>query len=400
MNSAFSERPFSERRYDIDALRVFAFGLLILYHVGMFYVAEWDFHLKSAYQFEWLQLPMVIVNRWRMPLIFLISGLAVHFLWRRGMSPARFAARRTARLLLPLVFGMAFVVPIQPYLQTLSEGLIEPGFGQFLLQYWSGEHDWTWNHLWYLPYLLVYTLLTAALFRAFESPLGSRLRSRLTALRGPWLLFLPALPFVLYGWTLQPHFPETHDLFGDWHAHAVYFTSFLYGYFVGGDKGLWSELSRLRWKSLWVALTILAIYLFVSRIVLPDEPTALQIFMARPLRWFYMWIVLVTILGWACTHLNRPFRWLPYATNAVYPWYVLHQSLIIPLGYWLSSLALGPVAEPLLVLAGTILGCFAIHHLVVRNLGPLGFLLGAHVPRAASKEASKENCVAPRPSAG
>src|SRR5688572_4821750 len=160
----------SRRRYDIDALRVFAFGLLILYHVGMFYVAEWDFHLKSAYQFEWLQLPMVIVNRWRMPLIFLISGLAVHFLWRRGMSPARFAARRTARLLLPLAFGMAFVVPIQPYLQTLSQGLIEPGFGQFLLQYWSGQHEWTWNHLWYLPYLLAYTLLTAALFRAFESP--------------------------------------------------------------------------------------------------------------------------------------------------------------------------------------------------------------------------------------
>ncbi len=402
MNAAFSGR-----RHDIDALRVFAFGMLILYHVGMFYVAQWDFHLKSAYQFEWLQLPMVIVNRWRMPLIFLISGLAVHFLWRRAMSTARFAAKRTTRLLIPLAFGMAFVVPIQPYLQTLSQGLIEPGFGDFLVRYWSGrgfpegayggwEHGWTWNHLWYLPYLLVYTLLTSALFRAFESPLGLRLRSRVTALRGASLLFIPALPFILGSWALQSRFPETHDLFNDWHAHAVYFTSFLYGYFIGGDKGLWSELSRLRWKSLWAALTILAIYLFVSRVVLPDEPTQLQLFFARPLRWFYMWMVLVTILGWACTHLNRPFRWLPYATNAVYPWYVLHQSLIIALGYWLSGFALGPVAEPLLVLAGTIVGCLAIHHLIVRNLGPLGFLFGAQAPPAIRRP----DAVAPRVSAG
>src|SRR3546814_17972508 len=42
------------RRHDIDALRVIAFGLLIVYHVGMGYVADWGFHVKSAYKAEWL----------------------------------------------------------------------------------------------------------------------------------------------------------------------------------------------------------------------------------------------------------------------------------------------------------------------------------------------------------
>ena len=82
------------RRHDIDALRVLAFGLLILYHLGMLYVSDWGFHLKSHYLAGWLQYPMLFLNRWRMDLLFLISGLAVHFLrgrrplpvvaWRRG----------------------------------------------------------------------------------------------------------------------------------------------------------------------------------------------------------------------------------------------------------------------------------------------------------------------------
>src|SRR5437762_13832911 len=92
------------RRYDIDALRVFAFGLLILYHVGMFYVApvsDWGWHIKSHYLAQWLEFPMLAVNRWRMLLVFLVSGLAVHFLRRRQMSIGVFLRGRTFRLLVP-----------------------------------------------------------------------------------------------------------------------------------------------------------------------------------------------------------------------------------------------------------------------------------------------------------
>ena len=83
------------RRYDIDALRVLAFGLLILFHVGMFYVLDWGWHVKSTYQAEWLQLPMLFTNQWRMSLIFLISGLAVSFIWRK-YSSGQFALRQFA----------------------------------------------------------------------------------------------------------------------------------------------------------------------------------------------------------------------------------------------------------------------------------------------------------------
>ena len=99
--------PPATRRHDIDALRAIAFAALILYHWGMLYVAgeDWGWHLKSAYHAQWLQLPMIAMNRWRMDLIFLISGLSVHFLLR-DTRIGRFIALRSWRLLLPLIFGM------------------------------------------------------------------------------------------------------------------------------------------------------------------------------------------------------------------------------------------------------------------------------------------------------
>src|SRR5690606_17196242 len=124
-----------------------------------------------AYLAEWLQLPMIVVNRWRMPLLFLVSGLAVNFLLRR-VSAGEFAWARLKRLLLPLAFGMAVVVPPQAYAQAVANGAFAGNYFEFLYAYFTfqpwpagafdGSHvGITWNHLWYLPYLLAYSLLLA-----------------------------------------------------------------------------------------------------------------------------------------------------------------------------------------------------------------------------------------------
>ncbi|MEO8160804.1 MAG: acyltransferase family protein [Arenimonas sp.] len=364
------------RRHDIDALRALAFALLILYHLCMLYVFDWDWHIKSSYQAEWLQWPMLFMNRWRMDLIFLISGVASAFL----LDPqriGRFLWARHTRLVLPLVFGILVVVPIQPYVQGVANGAVEPGFVQFLFDYFGGKPwpkdafsgwktGYTWNHLWYLAYLWMYTLALGLLARPLETAPARRLRSWFAGLHGPALMVLPALPLLAWTLLLQVRFPDNGDFIHDWYRNAMYFTVFLYGYLLAREAGFWAEAVRLRRLSLGVALALAASYLSLVA-VLPDDiswPVQLLVWTLRNL---YVWTMLLALLGWSHALLNRPWRWLPWANEAVYPWYMLHQSLIVLFAYWLLPLRLGPVLEPLAILTATIAGCWGGFALIRRS---------------------------------
>lgn len=384
------------RRHDIDALRVLAFALLILYHVGMVYVADWGFHIKSQYQAEWLQYPMIFLNRWRMPLLFAISGIAIG-LARPERAAGRFAGLRSWRLLLPLVFGMFIVVSVQAWCEGRANGRFSMGFFDFLLRYWQvrpwppgsftgAEHGITWNHLWYLAYLWVYTMGLLAVLPALR-PLALRGQAA-TASMPRWtaavLLILPAAWLAVCNLAIEPRFPRTHALVGDWTVHAESLPLFLLGYLVAANTRCWEHLRRLRWATLTVAILAISIELslrWAGRH--PPEggfsPWTAQVpwhAIEGSARGVYTWTALLAIFGWSVALLDRPWRWLPYANEAIYPWYMLHQSLIVPLAFWLIPLELGPVVEPLLVLLGTVAGCWLLHELVIRRTGWLRPLFG------------------------
>ena len=349
------------RRYDIDALRFLVFSLLIVYHTAMLYLDGAAFHMKSTYLTETLNFPMVFINRWRMEIVFLISGVSCAMMTHT--SRRAFLWRRVKRLLLPMLFGVLVVIPVQPYCEGVRNGMVEPGYGQFLLHYFGGyawpagaftgwKTSFTWNHLWYLVYLLLYTIVLVAL-----QPLLAKARPLLTGLRGWRLLILPALPALAATAFLKLRYPETHALVKDWYAHAIYFTMYLYGWWLGNDKGVWQELARLRWQALLLAPCAFAVYLGFDLVVSENLLTWAS-FGSWPMRNLYMWLAICAILGWSHTLLNKPFAWLPWARQAVFPWYILHQSAIVLLAYWLVPLQLGPVLEPLLVLAGTVATCW------------------------------------------
>ena len=380
------------RRHDIDALRVLAFSLLILYHSAMVYVADWDFHIKSTYLAEWLQYPMIALNRWRMPLLFMISGIAIGLARVEGRR-LRFATARTGRLLLPLLFGMFVVVAFQAYCEGRANGHLPPGLWAFLSSYWrvhpwpegsfSGwEHGITWNHLWYLAYLLPYTLLLLA-----GIPLLQRIRAWLlarTRLASTLLLSMPIAWLLGVRFWLAPRYPETHALFGDWTVHAESLPLFLLGYVVSTATGFWGWVERLRWKTLAVAVLAIGIELSLRWIghhppsqPLPDWLLELPWYtIERMSRVTYTWMALLAIFGWGRALLDRPFRWLSYCSEAVFSWYILHQTLIVAIAYWLVPLQLGAAVEASLVVAGTIVGCLLLHELLIRRIGLLRPLFG------------------------
>ncbi|MGJ7535388.1 MULTISPECIES: acyltransferase family protein [unclassified Variovorax] len=386
--------PPDHRRHDIDALRALAFLFVILYHVGMYYVADWPWHLKSPHAAEWLQWPMRMLNLWRMDLVFLISGVSLGFL-SRGQGTWGLLRSRGLRLMLPLAFGIAVIVPYQAYAQGVANGLVVPGFGAFLLRYLSMAEPWpkrafdgaefgiTWNHLWYLPYLFTYTALVALTLPLWNSAAGQWLRRGFNGLRGWKLLLLPVVPLLVFTMLLASRFPPTHNLVRDFHLHSLYFTMFLYGYWMGVDTGVWKELERLRRVSL--ALAVAVIVTFIALRTGAKGPASGPLM--DTLRMLYLWLAVATILGHGHRYLNRPWPWLRWANESVYPWYVLHQTLIIVGVTALAPLALGPVIEPALLVLLTLVGCWALTDGLIRRFNLLRPLFGLKLRRAASAEA-------------
>ena len=252
-----------ERRVDLDWIRIIAFGMLILYHVGMLFV-PWDYHVKSAHIEPGLAPAMLLLNPWRLSLLFLVSGAATRFMGQKAPPSALFR-NRTARLLPPLVFGMLVIVPPQSYLQVVQKFGYAGSFADFFATHYLAFAPQfcdrgncilmpTWNHLWFVAYLLVYTAILALLL-AMAPRLIRGIERRLTpVLSGPLLLVLPALALVAYRIWLQPVFPQTNALIGDWYNHALYGTMFAFGYLFALDGGVAGATQRLRWPALTAAI--------------------------------------------------------------------------------------------------------------------------------------------------
>ena len=327
------------RRYDIDALRVILFGLLILYHVGMFFV-PWDFHIKNSVTYRWLEFPMLFLNQWRLPLLFVISGMGTFFNISRRNGWG-FTKERFVRLFIPLVVGMLFVVPPQVYFERLDAGQFTGNYFEFWpsMAFTGGaypEGNLSWHHLWFLPYLLIFShLLTPVFLYLRDHPQAWVIRKTKKIVAGKFGIFMLAIPLILWETQLRPRFPSTHALVGDWYNIFNYSTLFFYGFLLMTIKDvLWENVTKNR-----------RLYLITGIITF-----ALLMFLWYGVKWFpgkgdvsnsvqaingWAWILVMT--GYAAAHLNKPSRILSYANEAVYPFYILHQTVMIVLCYYLKD---------------------------------------------------------------
>ncbi len=364
---------FSKRRYDLDWLRVIAFGLLIFYHVGMFYVS-WGWHVKSVYAgpaAEWL---MILVNPWRLALLFFISGVAIRFATDKASSRLSFARARLYRLGLPILGGIFVLVAPQTYFELRQDGAIEPGYIEFWGNYLKLEQLFpmltpTYNHLWYVVYLLAYILLIAPflpLMRRWSEGTGKLIFATLLggAIR---LLVVVAFPFVLYGMTLSPHFPETHALVDDWANHANRFTIFLLGYFVAKHNQFWRSVDRALPVATVLVFLIGGIRLYLRTYHWDFYVSLFEGFSLMPVVLvIYAWSFIVMLLGFGQRYLNHPSKLLTYLTGAVFCYYILHQTITVVVGYYLTQLQLGVWVEFFLVAGATIIGCVLGYEIACR----------------------------------
>ena len=371
------------RRYDLDWLRIIAFGLLILYHVGMFYVT-WGWHVKSNYVSSSVEPLMRLINPWRLALLFFISGVAIRFATDKAASLGRFALSRLARLGLPLLFGLYVWVMPQAFYQLRQSSEFTGSIAEFYPDYVALDQAFstitpTWNHLWYLAYVLVYILIALAILPWLRRVPNSRAWQALTS-RPFVVVFVVILPFAANETWLSPVFPTTHDLINDWANHVHRFMIFLVGYFTAKDARFWTSVDKV-----WKYAPLLAI---AAWLVLQNGQNigdwAREFMSGSQLRFFfsyvmiiYAWSCILTLLGFGQRFLNRESRQLRYLTGAIFCYYVLHQTIIVVAGYYLTGYQLGVVVESVLVLAITVSGCMLGYELL-RRIPKIGILFGVH----------------------
>ena len=353
------------RLYSLDWLRVLIFTGVFFYHCARFFNSN-DWHIKNAETSAVVDILTSIFELWGMQLVFVISGASIFFALRPG-GAVHFSRDRFMRLLVPLALGILVLAPPQVYLERLTHGDFSGTLFQFLPRFFNSEiwaGSWSGVHLWYLEYLFLFTLVLMPLFIWLKRPAGRRVIGVLSRLSvKPGAIFLWALPFVLllilvdpFG-MLKPELPESI-------LRLIIYPLFLvFGYMIFADDGIRQAIIRQRRAALVLAL-VLTLGMPPIKLgyeewgwVLDLPAFVLIMVLVTLISWSYV----LTILGYGMRYLNANRPLLAYANEAVLPFYILHQPVILLIGYFVIPLAL-PIAVKYLIIAplafGIVLGLY------------------------------------------
>jgi glucans biosynthesis protein C len=341
------------RRYDIDWVRVIAIGLLLIYHVAIGF-QSWGImigFIANEKPWESLWIPMAMLNVWRIPLLFFVSGMGVYFALQNRNWQQLFR-ERGVRILLPFVFGMFFIFPVSSYL-------------------WQRYYNFEWSyspnpgHLWFLGNIFVYVMILSPVVFYLKRNENGKLVTWLKKLLSSPLGLLPIIAaFIAEAWILDPRPYEMYAM--TWHGFFLGLLAFFFGFcFVLSGDVFWKMILKWRWLFLLAAILLFIIRLTQFRLQAPSYLLVIE---------SDCWIFSVFAFGYR--YLDRPGKALSYLSEAAYPVYIVHMIFL-----FLGSMLIFPldIEAPLkfiLVLMFTVIGCFTLYEFVIRRINIIRPLFG------------------------
>lgn len=364
----------TQRRYDLDWLRVLAILVVFIYHSFRFFnLGDWP--IKNATTYAGVSLGLRFTESWMMPLIFLVSGASVFFAIGKG-GPGRFVKDKVLRLLVPLLVGAFSHASLQVYLERLTHGQFHGSYWQFLPHYFdglymeggSGNFAWMGIHLWYLLVLFVFSLLLWPLLYWLkggglhrQAHRGARALHRLgDLLAWPGAVYLLALPTIALENALDSGAagPE----WGGW-SMPQYLWFFVAGFVLISHPRLLQRICQLRWVSLALGAALVGVSLAFSGEI--DAHADLG-----------SWCWTLAILGFGFKHLNYSTPFVRYANEAVLPFYVLHQTVLLSVGYFVVQWAVPDVLKYVLIAPTSFIIIVGLYDSLVRRNNLLRILFG------------------------
>ncbi|MBJ2174435.1 acyltransferase [Aureibaculum sp. A20] len=335
-----------KRRYDLDWLRVIAILAVYFHHIGMPFNGD-KFHIMNTDTSKILDDIMVFFEQFRLPLLFLVSGAGTIFAFSKR-TWIQFLKERSTRLLIPLVFGVLFIVPPQTYYEHIET------YTSYFDVYRNGSFET--NHLWFIENLFVLSVLLIPLILLLRSSkldgfIG--LLDRITTKKYGMLLLV--FPLVIITIFLKQIYPSDSKAITNLSSTFFYGYFFVFGMIFTTSKNSWNHLKLYR-KFNFVAFIISTI-LFYTYYFLPNE--IVSPYLTINMRWniwyavcaLVSWSVVITVLGYGQVWLNTKSVFLKKCNEAIYPFYVLHQTIIIVVGYYIIQLDASIFVKIILLIA-------------------------------------------------
>ncbi len=394
----------STRLHYIDWLRVLATVGVFVYHAARPFVLQDWLVANKEQSLVVTFIFLIFLGSWGMPLFFLIAGTGSRFALRRR-SGRQFVNERVRRLLIPFIMGCILLSPVQFYLEWIHKGWYSGSFLGFIPKFLESRvlsfremftptifESWG-SHLWFLGYLITFSLVALPLFLWLKKDPGQRFIGWLGGLgerRGGLLVFI--VPLLLVRLSLQPRYSD----YADWTDFAYMLVYFIYGYILYADERFTRAIRRDAGLSLALGIGTILIMVGGGLAGVAEEWATTP----GTLGFYVAWSVVV-VSGWCWTtfvlyvgmrFFNTRNKWLEYGQEAILPFYLFHQPVIVTIAFyivqWDISARLGASVDILVKLPIVILGSFAVtlslYEAFIRRVQPARAMLGMKPRRDAS----------------
>lgn len=397
------EKSTFERQYFIDWLRVIAIILVLYFHVAKIFSWDEDWHIKNEQLSYFWNAFNKFLTGFRMPLLFFISGVGTFFALRKR-NALQYFKERNKRLLLPLIFGMILIIPPQEYFDKLYdvENFSHSFFSLFkemMISNLSGGFHWA--HLWFIFYLFALSIIGIPAFMFLKSSKGKRLLEKLQWISGKWGLLFLTVPTILIDLEFTYQYPQKNDFFNDWVWFSFWGTFFYAGYFLACLKNPCKKIEDNRKFYLKIALIGIVVTTFYkwNR----WEPWFLDelswgawyktgyIYIYKAFSIVKNWAIIFASLGYAKKYLNKNSKLLKYTNQAIYPFYILHQTVIIIIGFYILPKNEPIYAKFLYISSLSLITSLGLYEFIIRPSKLMRFIFGVKPLKKTIKENKVNN---------
>lgn len=364
------EEVNSKRRYDLDWLRVLATLAVLVYHCLMFF-NPWPWHVKNNDLDSNVVVSLsLLIGSWLMPLFFVISGISVSYALRKR-TIYEYVKERWFRLGIPLVFGVFVLSPPQVYIERITHDQFSGSFFTFLPHYFDGlylEIGGTGNfafvglHLWYLFVLLIFTVVTLPILK-FQWPLHL-----LTRINGKFMELVMVLLLIVLVSLVEVINLGGWDLF-------FYLMLFLYGYFIFSNETFqYQQRKNIKFYTLTAGISSILFFIWYLNGEIPTEGWTKWLFNVIRVVNCWSWLAVIFFIG--IKFFSKSNRILRYCAEASMPFYVIHQPIIVLIGFYIKNLNISIPIKYFMLISISFIIITSIYHFLIKPFRYTRFLHG------------------------